>query len=216
MPSFTHSKSSRDLDLGPSASRLVETRAYLRALPNGLDSYPDHTQKASIYRTFVEATPLMGGAGGLPAAIARLLEAPLLPSTWVSETLSTSLFLAARDLLFSDDDSFVDHFRAVNRTVIASPMYRVLFALASPERLLTASGQRMAALHRGIVIESGLPRGKRTRLELSYPDHLVPRIIARCYATAFEVAAEAAGARDAFARIVRFEPRSCTFDITWV
>jgi hypothetical protein len=178
-------------------------------------SYPDHTQKASIYRTFLAQTNLSAIADRLPSAIRRIVERPLLPSTWVTETLATSLFLAARDLCFDDDDAFVEHFRGVNRTIISSPMYRVLFALAGPERFLSGSGKRLAALHRGLGVEVSSLHDKVVRIELTSPPNLIPRLIARCFATGFEAAARAAGAKEAAARLVRHEPLVSTFEISW-
>ncbi len=212
----TASRASRfELDLGPSASRLLETRGYLASLPQGFSSYPDHTQKASIYRTFLAETDFSTIADKLPSAIRKIVERPLLPSTWVTETLATSLFLAARDLCFDDDDDFVEHFHGVNRTIISSPMYRVLFALASPERFLSGSPKRMATLHRGIGVDVSALHEKVVRIELTSPPNLIPRLIARCYATGFGAAARAAGGKEVAARLIRHEPLVSTFEISW-
>jgi hypothetical protein len=204
-----------NLDLGPRALALIETRAYLRGLPDGLASYPECVGKASIYRRFVDETALGDAATKLPHEIAALITQPRVHSSWVSEVLTTCLYLGVRDLCFPSDDAFVDHFREVNRAVVSSPMYRVMFALVSPLRLIDGGAKRMSALHRGLGVSILETRSHGGRLALSYPPNLLPRLIARCYATAFEVLVEAAGGKEPCAHLVRHEPDAATFDVTW-
>lgn len=172
-------------------------------------------QKASIYRTFLDATPLDRVVRRLPPAIAALVERPLLPSTWVGEGVATGLYLAARDLCFASDQDFLDHFRDVNRALVSSPMYRILFALRSPELLVVGAAKRFAALHRGMSFEIEERARGRLRVVIGHPPRLLPALSARAYAVAFEVILEQSGAKDATSRVTELDLETTGFDLSW-
>ena len=203
-----------DSVLGAHALALIQTSAYLRDLPSGLDSYPACVAKASVYRAFLDATDLSKVRDKLPPAARELVDRPLVHSSWVSEVRSTVLYLAARDLVFTSDEAFIDHFRVVNRQLISSPAYRVLFGLVGPRLLLQTLPRRFAALHRGVTV-SGEAAGNSGELLIEHPAHLIPRLIGRCYLTGLEVAVEAAGGKAPKAQLANFRPDRSLLTVTW-
>jgi uncharacterized protein (TIGR02265 family) len=188
--------------------------AYVESLPEGLDSLRDCQQKASILRQFVGRPHASALAKALPAELRGLVEAPPPATEWISEVKATAIYLALRDVMGSDE-AFLEYTYEMNRRLLSGPLYRVLFALVSPERVIKGAASRWSQLHRGTELRTEALSPPRVRFRLVSPIGLVPEVLARAYGGAYRVAIELAGARAVDVTIESAGPTGYTFALRW-
>jgi len=181
--------------------------AYLAGLPGGLSSYPNHRQKATVFRAFIEGIDLTPYAAQLPTRLAVLIAKPPSPHSWLTEVEATAVYLALIDLVFQDEERFIAHAYERNRQLLDGPLYRILFRLAGKERLARGMASRWGTMHTGIaLIAMAIPGRSEATVRLEFPAGLIPPVIARCYVTALRAAFEVAGARDVVFELVEESP----------
>src|SRR5271166_5053557 len=105
---------------------------YLEGLPRGLHSYPDHVQKASVYRQAFRPRLSQKLAPRLPPELARLLTEPLPISAWIPEVHANCLFVALYETTYADEAAFIHDGIDTARRLFNGPLYRILMSLASP------------------------------------------------------------------------------------
>src|SRR5438874_8878947 len=128
--------------------------AYLESLPNGLESFADHTQKVAFYRQFVEDHGLKARAAELPPEVARLVTHPDPVNAWISEARVNAVYLGACDLLFADDEGLIDAVYRMNVRVLRGPLYRIMMMVASPKVIVRNAESRWGAFHRGVRLKA--------------------------------------------------------------
>ena len=176
---------------------LARLEAYLRDLPGGLDAYPAVEQKAAVYHTFMDKhLRIADHADRLPPVVRALVERPAPLNTWIPEAHATAFYMALADVFFPEDTAFVAFAQRKNRELLESVVYRVLFKLLSPARVAVGGAARWHTFHRGGVdlAITIAPDRNEADVSMSFPPMLVNPLMARCYATAFTAAIEAAGA----------------------
>ncbi|HTJ84859.1 MAG TPA: hypothetical protein VL400_24235 [Polyangiaceae bacterium] len=188
--------------------------AYVDSLPDGLDALRGCQQKASIFRQFIGRPHATALAKVLPAELRGLVEAPPPATEWISEVKATAVYLALRDLMGSDD-AFLEYTYEMNRRLLSGPLYRVLFALVSPERVIKGAASRWGQLHRGTELRTEGFSPPRVRFRLVTPVGLVPEVLARAYGSAYRVAIELAGARSVDVTVESASPTAYTFALRW-
>lgn len=188
--------------------------AYIASLPHGLSSYSGCQQKAIILSQFIGPTPASEIAPALPPELASLVLDPPLATEWIAEVKTTAIYLALRDAMGSDD-AFVAHAYAMNRRLLARPVYRILFALTSPETVLRGATARWGQMHRGTELRPHKVVEGEAVFRLTFPPGLVPAILARAYTTAYRAAIEMAGAIDATVTFADQTSTGCTFTAHW-
>ncbi len=175
---------------------LKQMGVYLESLPQGLASYPEYQQKASIYRLYTEETAgLEVLAPALPDPLRALLDTPVVSSAWIPEVHATCLYLAIADLNGLSEEDLFEDWLLFNRRLLSHRLYRMLLRVASPQLTIRGAGYRWGAFHRGLLLKVSGDGAHRMKVEMDSPEHLVPRIIAAGYGAAFRVAAEMAGAK---------------------
>jgi hypothetical protein len=204
-----------DLDWGPRYSHLLRTRAYLASLPNGLLSYADCRSKGSVWRNIYQWTDTRSLVDRVPPGIAVLPDADVLGGAWIPAAQSFAGHLVLRDCLFATDEAICEHFRLLDRRLLSGPMYKVMFALASPQMVVHASDRRFAALFQGITLEAQTVEPNRVQLVLKYPPGLLPPLVGRLYLIAFEVAVELAGAKGVTGKVITHGSTAATYDLSW-
>ncbi len=170
----------------------AETRyleAYLSALPSGLASYPQCQHKAAFYRVFRERVQLEGIAARLPEPLAQLVRQPPSPNDWVPEVYTNAIYLASCDLVLEEARFFRTMYE-INQSLLSSPLYRIMFMVISPSILLSGSGARWAAFHRGSQLVTGKLGPRHGSVDLTYPRHLFPKLIMELYRWVFQAAFE--------------------------
>lgn len=188
---------------------------YISSLPGGLDAYPEHLQKATVVQQFATEMPSAKLIGQLPPALEPLIMPNLSPSSWVSEVKANALLMAVRDVCYADDDSFVAAAMRANRRLLTGPIYRVLMKVISPSFMVKNCGSRWAMFHQGIHLVPSMESKQSARMTITFPVGLVPQLIIRAYATAFQVSIEAAGAKNATSKIVSHDLVHSTFEVHW-
>lgn len=179
------------------ASAFPTLDEYLAQLPNGLDSFPSCTIKASVMRDALAAKPVPDDPS-LPEPIRAFLQSPPPVSSRVPEVLSNALLSTLFDVHFGgrDRQAAYDWTRASTRALLRTPLYRVLFAVLSPERLLNGAAHRWHAFRQGTDVVM-LDRGRGfAQLELTFPLGLHSDLTLFLLAAAFQAAVDCTGARE--------------------
>ncbi len=189
--------------------------AYVEHLPHGLESYPGFLQKASVYRSLLESLDRRQlGPDTLPDAVRQLIVAPPPASTWIPEAHATAFYVAMADQCFDSDEAYIAHWLKVNRSLLSSPIYRFLMAVASPVQVIKGGARRWGALHKGVTLRIAVD-GKSATLRLAFPENLLDRFVCTAYATAFQAALELSGGKGSSCALRAYEPTLATFEGRW-
>jgi uncharacterized protein (TIGR02265 family) len=200
---------------GVGYEHLELTRAYVADLPHGLASYPECRSKASIWKNILRWTDTDALSGRVPPDLTVFAAESLLDAEWMSAAQSFAAHLALRDTLFSTDAALAEHFRMLDRKLLSGRLYRMLFALTSPERVVHAADQRFRAMFAGITLEARLVRPAGVEVSLRYPPRLLPPLVGTLYLVAFEVAVELAGASGVKSRVLEHGDTSARYELSW-
>jgi hypothetical protein len=161
------------------ASAFPTLDEYLAQLPNGLDSFPSCTIKASVMRDALAAKPVPDDPS---------LPEPIRAYDWT---------------------------RASTRALLRTPLYRVLFAVLSPERLLNGAVHRWHAFRQGTDVVMLEQRRGFARLQLTFPPGLHSDLTLFLLAAAFQAAVDCTGAHENTVDVTR-GPDAATFSCRWV
>lgn len=193
-------------------TRAMDVATYLARLPAGLDSYPEATAKVALARAFAERLRRDFPGFRLDPVLLGPLDRPV--SGWIPETYNTATFLAARSA-FDDDETFLSWVADADRELLSGPLYRMLFWLVGPKRVLRSGAERWGRFHRGstLAIE---PVGEREVIaRLGYPRELFPPLVNRAFARSFRVALELAGAASCSCEVTEQTPTEASFLARW-
>ena len=164
-------------------------------------------------RSMLETSPVPFPIDALPASLATLLETPPLPSEWLSEVKFNALMLAHEEVM--PDRVFREWVYSRNRKLFSSSLYRILFLVVSPERLLSQMTSRWAAFRRGtelLIIERG---SKHFVVDMRYPSFLYERRVLANVCVAVTAALDAAGAHATEVTVTDIGETNARFDIRW-
>jgi hypothetical protein len=153
--------------------RYPRTAAYVRQLPEGLDSYPDCVAKASIHRTvYAHYTSTNEALTGLPAPLQARLDDPSPAAKWIPQCHTLALILAivesrgeTRGL---DGPEMGAWIREAAASLFSTPMYRILMLAATPRLLFKGANIRWSAFFRGSELRPDMGDHEAT-VELSAP-----------------------------------------------
>jgi len=179
---------------------LPSVDAYVRQLPNGVESYPAAFVKGSVVRALVERSGYLAALppGSLPASIEKALRDGIGVTAWLPETFHGTLAAATYDVDFCDKGGMPAYEASVlagNRALLNSALYRVMFLVASPERILIGAERRWASFHRGSELRVLDHTPKTATVRLVHPPRLFGEHAARGIAMALRAAIDAAGAK---------------------
>lgn len=209
------SRADSDEISSPKYAHLLRTRAYLKSLPNGLKSYPECRSKGQVWKNILRWTDTRSLLERVPDTLAIVPESTILASSWIPIVQSFAGHLVLRDCLFQSDEAICDHFRTVDRRLLSGPVYKVMFALATPMLAVQAADKRFGTMFRGIDLNAQSERSGQVHLTLAYPPHLLPALVGRLYLVAFEVAVEMAGGKDIAGKVLQHGDRAAHYEITW-
>ncbi len=161
---------------------IARVNGFLAKLPDGLDSYPDVAVKYSVLGIWTEGHDLEQLRDALPGRVRDLSETGNPVTRWVPEAHATVVYLTLRELFFSSDDAFVHDARQRNTNLQCSPIYELLFRALATSRITRAAPAAYRQVHRGSTLEVST-EGRPWTWSLVLPPHLVPELLARCYAT---------------------------------
>ncbi len=193
--------------------RYPKAARYIDSLPRGLASHPQCQVKGSVLRQMIESTPTPFPTEGLPSDLRSMIDAPPLPSDWIPEVCFNALMLAHEDVI--DPRVFREWVYTRNRQLFSSSLYRILFLVVSPERLIVGMTHRWRAFRRGTELQT-LERSKnRVVVELSYPENLYELHALTNLTVAVTAALDAAGGKNSDVKLVHHDARAAKLVIRW-
>ncbi len=200
--------------------RFPITAAYLERLPDGIRSHPQCLVKASVLRDVVDSRPLVtADLESLPAEVVQLVREPHPVSSWIPEVHALVVMLAVRDRHFAAGEegsrTYEDWTYRRNRRLLARPLYRALFLLLSPDRLVRGVGRRWSMFRRGSSIEVVSREPGRVELEMISPPFLYEETVGRGLMGALRAATELAGGRAVEVELRSIEERSIRYELRW-
>jgi hypothetical protein len=190
--------------------------AYLEQLPDGLDSLPTCLIKASVIRDALNSKPIADDAS-LPTPIRMFLQSPAPVSSLVPEVLSNALLLTLYDVHFArlGRQAAWSWLHATTYKLLRAPLYRILFAVLSPERLLTGVAQRWQAFRRGSELCITDKSGGFARLRLVFPPALHTDLTLYLLSAAFQAAIDCSGAQGAHVEVEARSASEAVFACAW-
>jgi hypothetical protein len=190
------------------------TAAYVAALPNGLDSYPQCRARTDVNRVVLERFPKLLEHGGVdPSLVQRLVRATR-AGDWMTEVEAVTTRLMVRDTALVTDTAYRQWNHAVAAEVFSRPMYRVLMYVMSPTLVLMGASKRWAAFREGTTLVSRADKSKR-ELELSYPPKLYTEIVLHGIGEAFRAALVAAGAKEPLLDLDEAGAEKARWRVSW-
>jgi hypothetical protein len=189
---------------------------YVERLPNGLDSYPNVMAKGSILSRLVDSYQGVAPEG-LPAQLEAHFARRPAPTEWVPEVHLVALTTSLVDTLFRDQPAAAFERWALleNKQLLSGPLYRVLFAVLSPERILVGMEKRWSAFHRGTTFEPVEAGRFMAIVRFAYPPHLLSPQTLITRSTAIRAAVETAGAKLVSVEAREESPKSTLFEVRW-
>lgn len=181
------------------ASKFPETAAYVARLPQGLASHKHCEVKGSVVRE-VAASFEPSVIATLPETLRALVTHPPPVSGWVSEVPLNALILVQHELLTKQTGSalaMIDRAFDATRALLTTPLYKILFMVMSPERLLSGIDKRWGALRRGTYVEAVEHRVKLARIRVHFPANHYNQTLLAIRAASVRAALVCAGGRQA-------------------
>jgi hypothetical protein len=210
---WTTSTSRATISVG--MGRLTSVEKYLASVPGGIRAYPDYLHRGQLLATWLRASPTSSLSDRLPPEAAVLLEKANRMPDWVPTVQANVLYLAIREVQFTDDAAFFAHASACNRAWLETPIIRVFFWVATPRDILRAAGPRWSTVHRGGSINVRIRGDSSAELELGFPPYLFPEIVLLAMRTGFVAVLENAGARNVAIDVRVTEPTRAIFVARW-
>ncbi len=176
--------------------------------------------KASVFRDALESRPLSPqDVALLPPAAAELVAHPPPVSLWIPEVHSCVVLIAILDRHFPPGPAGLEEYAEWtyerNRRLLTRPLYRALFLLISPERLLRGVGRRWGAFRRGTTLDIVGQGPGWAELRVRHPTNLFNESTRYGLRGAFRAATEASGGRDVRAQATQVTEREARYTLRW-
>ena len=170
-----------------------------------------------MVRDALESRPFEPPHVGLPAPAIQFLESPPPVSSWTSEVLFVAMSMAIYDRDFGGSDlaGYERWVMDFNLALFRSPLYRVLFAMLTPRRLMLFAVSRWSAFHRASALTLRNSSSVGTELELAFPPHLFPLPMLHAFGAAWCAAGATAGATEPRSEILEHGPEHARYRVTW-
>jgi uncharacterized protein (TIGR02265 family) len=198
------------------ASVLPSVARYLELLPDGEASYPECQVKASVLRSSLDERPL-GRDVPLPPAVRALVDHPPPVSVWVPEVHFNCTMLAVHEVHFAPplDAGYLDWVYERNVRLFKTPLYRALFLVLSPERLLVGLEKRWASFRRGTELRLAWQAPRDIELHIITPPNHYPQLVVDGMAQALRAAVSCAGAKNVRVDGAPISPTTVSCRIRW-
>jgi hypothetical protein len=192
---------------------------YVDRLPQGCASYPQCVAKASFLCQSLKDKPIDVAPGALPEPVESLIRTPPAVTAWIPEAHFNAAMFAVRDIHFPGLRGREDFRRWTHQlaaTLFQTTLYRALFFVVSPMRLLRGIESRWHAFHRGGV-ELRIVEERKTlaRIRITYPDFLYVDLALVGLQTSVQAAVEAAGGREVTVVVARLSDGETELLTVW-
>ena len=188
---------------------------YLSTLPDGLASYPGTECKASLLNTFAQPHRVLLSDSLVDETLRNLVIDPPPPSTWIPEVHVQFIFQMIRELRFPKDEDFIEHSRRMNKQLLSSPLYHVLFRTMSHSRVARMAGSAWRRFHRGTSLTVVSAERDSHVARMDFPSHLLTPVSVAGITTGIEYALYLGGARGLRTETLEMSPEHYLFRIVW-
>lgn len=189
---------------------------YIASLPEGLSSFPGCLAKAA---SLLGLRAKLLDARRMPEELHRYLVETFPKNEWIPETHVNAMMLAVRDHYFGHGSegvvAFLAWVRARSLELYGSPLYKAVFFVLSPERLIRGAAQRWSLFRKGTTLEVIDDTARRVVLRLSHPEGLHEPHSRAGLAVGIEAAVASAGGRNAQVEVVEVAARYFDMVVTW-
>lgn len=200
------------------SSRYPRARAYARALPLGLETFPECRARGEVFDDIRIRFADIGRDPLLPGPVADFFRGQY-SKTWMPEVLGQVVNLMVRDAAMPSDDALFRWSYETSSRLFRDSPFRALMKLVSPTLLVMGAAQRWSALHAGTSLDVGKVErtadGSATSGVLRFPPGLFPELFLRGLTPAFQAAVENARARDVSVKLNRCSAGHAEYEITW-
>ena len=197
------------------AERFPKLSGYLASLPQGLDSYPECTTKASLALSAFEKHDVEQLAEGLPRELAELVFSPPSGGMWIPAVWSDSIFHAMCDVFYPTEAAMRTWTRERTERLAANRLYRALLKRAGPGRFFRMSQRTHRLFQRGTEVETEAKDGHMiTRMQ--FPPGLHNRLNLVSNEPALHTIVELTGGKSVRARMTEWSDVSATYECSWI
>ncbi|RYF07629.1 MAG: hypothetical protein EOO40_08280 [Deltaproteobacteria bacterium] len=188
--------------------------AYLNALPQGLDSYPEVKTRAD-YTLLLR--PRLKAALEVPTlgTLRPHLTADYKSGEWVPETVYAALCALAQDRVWPSEEAYHQGMSEVAAAMYQAPLYRAVMLLLSPSLIAMGAAHRWHTFHQGSDLKVTKQGKQSADLTLSFPDKVFSKPALRSLGAVFCAALTGAGATETRFRITLAKPGEAQFAINW-
>lgn len=194
--------------------RFPTLAAYLDRLPHGLDSYPECQAKCSLLMSALDDFSLEQALPGLPGSLADLVQHPPPRVEWIPQVQFRAVLRAICDEHFKTPADFVAWSYGAQQRMLGGPLYRILFALIGPERLLRNVQARWAHFHRNLILEVQAA-GQSVDGRFRFPAHMYDRLDLEATLLGLRAALELAGAHEVTTQVISVSSTEALGRLTW-
>lgn len=194
--------------------RFPSVARYLDRLPGGLAAYPHWQGKASLLRSVLDTYPLHESVPYLPDTLAELIRFPPPTAHWIPEVHFRALMRVVLDAHFRSPAAFIAWSYSAQQRMLGGALYRVLFALISPERVARGAPGLWANFHRGSTLTIDLGRQEGT-VTMTYPEHTQEELDQEATLAGLRVAVELSGGRGVRSTTLELGPTQSKAQIIW-
>lgn len=194
--------------------RFPTLAAYLDRLPQGFRSYPECQAKCSLLMSAIEDYSLVPCLPGLPADLVDLVQHPPPRVHWIPQVYFRAALRAIRDEYFGSAADFVAWSYGAQHRMLGGPLYRILFSLIGPERLLRNVQSRWAHFHCGITLDTQV-NGRCVEGRFRFPKHMYDRLDLEATMQGFRAALELAGAHEVTTEVVEVAETQALGRLRW-
>jgi hypothetical protein len=175
--------------------------------------------KASVYRDALDSRGLQSVLAELPMAARDLIEQAPPVSAWVREVHANVIMVAIRDVHFPAGPGglreYCEWTRKRNVALLTRPLYRALFLVLSPQRLLGGVERRWGVFRRGTHVSVTESTSRSAILTVHFPSKLYEETALAGMRAAMTAALEAAGARDIDMQLAAIDAREARYEAHW-
>lgn len=194
--------------------RFPTLAAYLDRLPDGLDSFPECQAKCSLLMSALDDYSLDPCLASLPAELADLVQNPPPRVEWIPQVQFRAALRAVRDHYFGSAAEFVAWSYGAQHRMLGGPLYRILFSLIGPERLLRNSQSRWTHFHRGLHLEVRTT-GQSVDGCFRFPPHMYDQLDLEATMAGFRAALDLAGTHQVTTTVVEVTATQARGRLTW-
>lgn len=194
--------------------RFASLAAYLDRLPQGLDSYPECQAKCSLLLSAIEDFRLERALSSLPPELADLVQHPPPRVEWISQVQFRCVLRVIHDECFKSTADFLAWSYEAQRRMLGGPLYRILFSLIGPERLLKNVQSRWTHFHRNLPLQVQLGE-QHVDGSFRFPAHMYDRIDLEATLLGMRAALELSGAHGVTTSVVEVRETLAHGRLTW-